>query len=273
MLKSLDYKENYTNLIPEGNFRISPSAVSKFSDRKWEWYQSQVLGNVTFMGNTSTVLGTCVHRCAEVFSKCKTEEERAFIRDEIPSYINSFTMNPDVDVAYCLDQWRPMGQAVINFLTLYGIPERSEDAIAAKLMEGVYVGGTADALIGDTIIDYKTTSMMSPNENVIPHGYKLQLLTYAWIYRKLGIEVNNMKLIWITPNAVGRISEKTGKAMKDYPSRAIPITIGISQEDMDFIEGYLKLIGETYLKAKERPELTYLLYGDYRLKDNPNSLL
>ena len=35
---------------------------------------------------------------------------------------------------------------------------------------------------------------------------------------------------------------------------------------MRFIEDYLKLIGETYLKSKESPELTYLLFGDYRLK-------
>ena len=102
MLKSLDYKENYETLIPEGNFRISPSMVAKFTEKKWEWYQSQVLGNSEFNGNTATVLGTCVHRCAEVFTKCKTEEERAFIRDEIPAYINSFKDNPEVDTNYCL---------------------------------------------------------------------------------------------------------------------------------------------------------------------------
>lgn len=266
MLKSLDYVENYTDLIPEGNFRISPSMVSKFSDKKWEWYQNQVLSNSTFAGNTSTVLGTCVHRCAEVFSKCKNEEERAILRTEIPNYIDTFSMNPDVDISFCKEQWKPMGQALINYLTLYGVPERSEDKIAYKLMDGVYVGGTADAVIGDTLIDYKTTSTKEPSCVLIPNGYKMQMLAYAWVYRKLGIEINNLKLIWITQNNVNRISEKTGRAMKDYPSKVIPVTIGITNEDMEFIEDYLKLIGETYLKAKECPELTYLLFGDYRLK-------
>ena len=33
-LKPLDYKENYTDIVPEGSFRISPSMISKFSDKK-----------------------------------------------------------------------------------------------------------------------------------------------------------------------------------------------------------------------------------------------
>ena len=75
-----------------------------------------------------------------------------------------------------------------------------------------------------------------------------------------------MRLVWITNNVVGRISEKTGKPMKDYPARVVAITQVITEDDMRFIEDYLKLIGETYLKSKESPELTYLLFGDYRLK-------
>ena len=266
MLKSLDYKENYETLIPEGNFRISPSMIAKFTDKKWEWYQSQVLGNTEFNGNTATVLGTCVHRCAEVFTKCKTEEERAFIRDEIPAYINSFKDNPEVDTNYCLEQWKPMGQALIDYLRVFGIPDRSEDAIAVKLMDGVYVGGTADAVIGNTIIDFKTTSKLNVDDTYIPNNYKMQLLAYAYIYRKLGVDISSMRLVWITNNVVGRISEKTGKPMKDYPARVVPVTQVITEDDMRFIEDYLKLIGETYLKSKESPELIYLLYGDYRLK-------
>ena len=266
MLKSLAYEENYLDLIPEGNFRISPSMVAKFTDKKWEWYQSQVLGNHTFSGNTSTVLGTCVHRCAEVCAKFKTNEERAVLRIEIPAYITSFKDNPEVDINYCLEQWKPMGQVLIDYLTLYGMPERSEDKIACKIMDGVYVGGTADAVLGDTIIDFKTTSNLTINDTYIPNNYKIQLLTYAYIYRKNGIDINNMRIVWITNNVVGRISEKTGKPMKDYPARVIPVTQIITNEDMEFIENYLKLIAETYLKGKECPELVYLLYGDYRLK-------
>ena len=100
----------------------------------------------------------------------------------------------------------------------------------------------------------------------MPQNYKVQLLTYAWIYRKLGVDIQNIRIVWITNNIVGRVSEKTGKPLKDYPSKVIPVTQVITNEDMEFIESYLKLIAETYLKAKECPELTYLLFSDYRLK-------
>ena len=44
----MNYQENYEGLLPEGAFRISPSSVAKFNDKKWEWYQESVLGNKTF---------------------------------------------------------------------------------------------------------------------------------------------------------------------------------------------------------------------------------
>ena len=159
-----------------------------------------------------------------------------------------------------------MGQALIDYLRVFGVPDRSEDAIAVKLMDGVYVGGTADAVIGNTIIDFKTTSKLNVDDTYIPNNYKMQLLTYAYIYRKLGVDISSMRIVWVTNNIVGRISEKTGKPMKDYPARVVPVTQVITEDDMRFIEDYLKLIGETYLKSKESPELTYLLFGDYRLK-------
>lgn len=266
-LKPLDYKENYKDLIPEGNFRISPSTIGKFTDKKWEWYRSQVLGEETFTGNTSTVLGTCIHRVAEVCTKFQNSDERDILRTEIPEYIDSFKNNPEIDTAFIGEQWKPMGNALINYLNLFGYPERSEDAIAYKICDGVYVGGTADAVIGNTLVDYKTTSNQSVSDTYIPNNYKFQLLAYAWIYRKLGIDIQNIRIVWITQHIVGRISEKTGKPLKDYPSTVIPVTQVITKEDMDFIESYLKLIAETYLKSKECPELTYLLFSDYRLKD------
>ncbi|MEE3693883.1 PD-(D/E)XK nuclease family protein [Campylobacter sp. CLAX-22107-21] len=265
-LKPLDYKENYTDIIPEDSFRISPSMISKFSDKKWEWYQSQVLGNTIFEGSTSTVLGTIIHRIAEVCTKFKTNEEREVLRTEIPNYIESFSNNPEINIAHIKEQYKPMGNALLDYLNIWGYPDRSEEAIAYKVCDGVYAAGTADAVIGNTLIDYKTTSNQSVSEYYMPQNYKVQLLAYAWIYRKLGVDIQNIRIIWITNNIVGRVSEKTGKPLKDYPSKVIPVTQVITNDDMEFIESYLKLIAETYLKAKECPELTYLLFSDYRLK-------
>ncbi|RUT50955.1 PD-(D/E)XK nuclease family protein [Campylobacter fetus] len=266
-LKPLEYKENYTDLIPSDCFRISPSMVSKFNDKKWEWYRSQVLGEDTFSGSTSTVLGTCIHRAAEVFAKKPKEEVIDILEKELPAYIESFAANSDIDTVYIHEQWRAMSEALIDHLRVYGKPTRSEEAIAYEIAPSVYVAGTADALLGNTLIDFKTTSKINP-DTTIPFYYRLQLLTYAWIYRKLGVDIQRIKIVWITNNIIGRISDKTGKPMKDYPAKVEAVTEMITKDDMDFIESYLKLIAETYLKAKENPELVYLLYSDYRLKDN-----
>ena len=83
----------------------------------------------------------------------------------------------------------------------------------------------------------------------------------------MGVDINRIRIVWITNNIVGRVSEKTGKPLKDYPSQVIPVTQIITDEDMQFIEDYLRLIAETYLKGVEDPKLVYLLYSDYRLKE------
>ena len=259
----MNYQENYEGLLPEGAFRISPSSVAKFNDKKWEWYQENILGNKQFLGNTASVLGTCVHRVAESYIQLGKVD-----KSEIYAYIDSMKDNPDVDRDYVASQFGPMGEALIDYLRVFGIPERSEETIITELEGGVYVGGTADAVIGDTLIDFKTTSKTSIEEGYIPNNYKWQLLTYAYIYRKLGVDINRVRIVWITNNIVGRISEKTGKPLKDYPAQVIPCTHCITDEDMKFIEDYLKLIAETYLASKKYPELTYLLYSDYRLKND-----
>lgn len=260
-LKPMNYQENYLDLLPEGSFRISPSSVAKFTEKKWEWYQENVLGNKIFEGSTSTVLGSCVHRIAESYIKTNAVD-----KDELYAYIDSQS-NPEIDKEYIKDQFIPMGQALIDYLRVFGIPDRSEEAIACKIVDNVYAAGTADAVIGDTLIDFKTTSKTSIDETYMPNNYKWQLLTYAYIYRKMGVDINRIRIVWITNNIVGRVSEKTGKPLKDYPSQVIPVTQVITDEDMQFIEDYLRLIAETYLKGVEDPKLVYLLYSDYRLKE------
>ena len=42
-LKPMNYQENYLDLLPEGSFRISPSSVAKFTEKKWEWYQENAV--------------------------------------------------------------------------------------------------------------------------------------------------------------------------------------------------------------------------------------
>ena len=46
--------------------RLSPSSIGMFTERPWQWYRQNVLGLDKFEYNTSSVLGTVVHYCAEL---------------------------------------------------------------------------------------------------------------------------------------------------------------------------------------------------------------
>ena len=258
-MKPMDYDTSYEGLIPEGNFRISPSMLDKFNSCKHEWYRSQVLGEKTFLGNTSTELGKCLHRVAEQYIKTNKVDDA-----EIMQYIDSID-NFDVDKDYIKQQYEPMKLALLAYLTSNPKPQYSEHTIAKELMKGIYVGGTVDAITSDEIIDFKTTDTMSPIQK-IPSYYKWQMLAYAWMLRELGMEKRFLKLIWITTSRVGRVSEKTGKPLKDSPSEIFEIVEEITPQDYEFIESYLRLIGESVLAGYKYPELVYIIFADYRLK-------
>jgi len=252
-----EYKE--IELPPNAQFKISPSSISKFFSKPHEWFREQILGEVTFEGSTSTELGTIVHFIAEQFIKTGDVD-----REAIQRHIDSLA--GDIDGAYIMSQWQPMGQALIDYLIDRGVPDRSEEPIYTEVQPGYYVGGTADAAYGSTLIDFKTTSnLTAPTE--IPHYYRYQLLAYAYIYNKMGIYIDRIRIVWVTNHVVGRVSEKTNKPMKDYPSTVTDVTEYITEADMDFIESILNLIVETVQYYKQHPELAYILFKDMRLKD------
>ena len=64
------------------------------------------------------------------------------------------------------------------------------------------------------------------------------------------------------------ISEKTGKPCgKIHPSKVTVLTESIDKDALDFIESVLLLCKETVEASRKHPELTHLLFKDYRLKD------
>ena len=283
------------SIIPPDAFGISPSGVSKFLDKTHEWYREMVLGEKSFTGSTSTVLGTCVHYCAEqyikhkkvnyieiykyLYTQCCTPDpaiEEQFLsyapfelsasdESDIIAWLRKNSTNPDIDCNYILDQWRPMGQALISHLIKTGIPQQSEPMFCAEVIPNYWASGSIDAIKGDMIIDYKTTSEKSP-KSYIPMNYKYQLLTYAWICSKNNIPIDRISIIWVTNNEVGRISEVTGKPLKDYPAQAVQVTEQITKADIDFIESILTMIASTVQASKDQPDLTWLLFKDPRLK-------
>lgn len=280
----LDYVSGST-ILPKGAFGISPSQLIQFFDKPNEWYRTQVLGeDATFQGVTGSFLGTISHFAAEDYVNNDSVDSQEIFKylikeltygrnlpdltkkREVFDYLRINSIRPDIDVSYIEDQYQAMGNCVIQHIRQVGKPEHTEKLMSAEIIPGYYAAGSVDAIHNTTIIDYKSTSELTP-KSYIPYPYKLQLLEYCWICRQNGIKIDRIAIKWITHNHINRISEKTGKPMKDYPTQVVPVVMAITEQDYDFIESILKLVAESVKYVKENPETAYIVFKDYRLKE------
>lgn len=262
MTNELDYVS--TPIPEDGVFKISPSAFSTFIERPHAWYRQEILEEDVFEYNTSSVLGTCVHYCAEKVAKGEEVDE-----EEIERYIASKEVKEDYDPEVVRAQWYPMAACLINDYVLQvsnilGI----EQQVCAEVKDGFYAAGTSDLLEGEKsdcmITDYKTYSSKT-KPKTIPSYYKYQLLVYAWILTQLGYTVTRVRLVYVNRHIEGEISEKTGRQLKSYPPEATVLTETIEDGDLDFIQGLLELCVDTYKASEEYPHLRHVLWHDPRL--------
>lgn len=280
-----------STVIPANASGISPSQIAKFFNKPHEWYQSEVLGNKTFTGNTSSYLGTIVHFIASEFATTQSVRKHLIYQylyeelvteklqkrhpfdfesmtdfEEIEDFLKDNTDPEFVNVEYIFNNYRPMGNALIQFIREKGLPQEVEKLIHQEVLPGYFACGSVDAIKHKRRVqDYKTTSDLSPKDK-IPYEYKLQLLVYAWILRKNGYPIDSISIIWITHNQVNRRSEVNGKPMKDYPTQVSEVIEYIDEKDFQFIESLLKLIAESLEATIKYPHLTHIIWKDYRLK-------
>ena len=266
MATRLDYYSGIGTEIPKGDIRISASSVSKFLYKTSEWYQETILGNKNFISSTATVLGTCVHFCAEEYVKSGTVDAK-----EIEKYIDQeYKRNPEIDIEVIRTQYPIMGEALVNEYVQVNQDITAEKYTAYEASKGIWLSGSIDAIHNGIVVDYKTTSALSaPTSIKLDHRY--QLLMYCWLLRQEGITIDRIRIVYITTNEVGRVGKPTktnpnGGKLKDYPTTVTTITEVIGDQDYEFIDNIMNLIVDTVVKGIENPELKYLLYKDYRLK-------
>lgn len=265
-LHYFEYNSGGTD-IPKDVFKISPSQLSKFLDKTSEWYREHVLDEeAAFQGNTNSVLGTCVHGIAAMYKDGISEDA---VEPAVNAYLDTIK-DPDIDKAYICNQYATMASTLINqyVCTVGG---ESEPFISAEVIPGVYAGGSVDLLFPDEIVDYKTTGSLSAPTSV-RREYYFQQMSYVWIAKKLGYHIDKFSLIFVTTNEVGRVSEKTGKPMKDYPTTVTKLTHHVTGEDLAIIENVLNLVAESVLAFNKTPEIRHLLAQDQRLKERVSKL-
>ena len=259
---------NGAGIVPPDAFRISASQISRFLDQTSAWYREFLLGELGFLGSTASELGNCVHAAAAM-----QITDNAINYDLIYDYINSIT-NPEVDKSILNEQCAPMISALYDqFLSTTRLTE-SETFLWHQTAPGVGVGGSTDAyfLHTGTIYDFKTTSAKSPPTS-IPRAYWFQLMTYAYLYKQAGKPANYIEIVYVTRNETNRVSEVTGKPMKDYPSTVFRLREQVTTDNLLLIENVIKLITDSVIAWKAQPELRYLLAQDYRLKTAPPPIL
>jgi hypothetical protein len=270
IITELDYYDG-ADLLAEGDFRISPSGMSKFFSATSKWYREGFLGEKNFESSTAAVLGTIVHYIAEQFAKEQTLSDHA--REQIDLYIKKYCSiqsadyNIEVDKQIILAQYKLMAEELINSYVATHIPDEFEKFMLHDFGDGVQIGGSCDAYQNSGVVgDYKTTSAKTAPTR-ISYPYKVQLLTYAWLFRKRGMPANTIRLIFVNRSDIGRVSEKTGKPLKQYPSEVTIVEEVITSEDWEFIEGVIDIMHRSVLTWQNHPELRHLIAQDSRLEE------
>ena len=123
-------------------FKISPSQAANFFSSTRQWYGENLLDEPGFEGSDSTVLGTIVHYFAEQASlKVRPENPDKLVSD----YLDSQTVTDRADIE---SLWRDMSNTLIQGC-IHGQrpPIATELFMFHKLLPGIYVAGTTDAIV------------------------------------------------------------------------------------------------------------------------------
>ena len=295
IITKLDYN-NGTNVVPEGEFRISASGISKFFTATNAWYRENLLGESGFTGNSASVTGTIVHYILEQYAAKQhlSDEDKEQMELYITKHCDpsSADFEAEIDESYIRDQYKVMAETGVNSYLQENMPTHVEPFIANEVLPGIHVGGSIDNLTlenpkyssddhsfdnlvscgGGIICDYKTTGTRPTSlPKNIQYSHKMQLLTYAWVLKQMGITIDRVRIIYITKNDTGRVSEKTGKPLTQYPSQVVTLTEQITDEDFDMVEGVIKLIAHSVDHWNKSPEFRHLLAQDWRLRDERSS--
>ena len=234
--------------------KISPSQISKFFEYPRLYYEERIQGKESdFQGNTSSVLGTINHhifKCVALGKEVKRED----INEQLKKY-SELKPELNLDLNEIMTNYPLVAEVVVNDYILKSTASlvKVEEQVLIQVDDGIYLGGTYDRLEGDCIVDYKNVGT-KPNENAIPFNYKIQLLSYAYALRKLGHEVNRIRLVYgVRPT-------------KTIGARCIVVTESIDYVAEKLINDTIKLISESVIICHNRPELIHLIFKSMDLK-------
>ena len=248
--------------LPNKDFiRISPSSISKFFEYPSVWF----LDNLTdepksFIGNTSSVLGTCCHHIYELYGRNPKEfienKDNIYqnLNQELHEYLKSdLQLQTVVDEEIVLDRYPLIAREVVNGYISTTMPTEVEKSVYTQI-EGydIYLAGTIDNITKNIIVDYKTVGT-KPNTESIPFNYKIQLLAYWYILDKLGYKMDWIRLVYgVAPT-------------KTMGARCFTVTERISDEDKKLVTDTINLMCESIKRCKEDNSLIPIVFKSMNL--------
>lgn len=214
------YKEffDYNDIKIKDKVRISPSGLGNFFNNPQYWYKQNILKDNKFSGNTQTVIGTIIHaRIGAYWSNIQYDT------DIEVEYLDTYKDNPEVDEWKVADEVNKLWELLQIELVSIPRPDSIEHSIQFEIPNSKYfIGGTYDALRGDTIIDIKTTST-TPKSIKVSH--RIQLLTYALTLKMQGINIDKIEVIYL---------------VKTKQPKIVILTEDINDNDYEWIKTEIK---------------------------------
>lgn len=252
MSNAKHYKYNNVK-VPNDQTKISPSSFAGLLIDPGSWYKSQILHESTFTGNSKTVLGTCLHVRAYL-----SLNNIPFQKKDEDNYINSFKFTDD-DLAYITDNIEPMWNAFYSdYLDREPKPLLTEDVIIKPIANAhTTIAGSVDAVTshklstGDGIdgnmfvVDYKSVEKKPSGMN---DSHFIQALTYAYAYKERGIDIDAIRIVYIT------------KPTKTLPARVFVFERKIDQFNFNWIEHQVNIAAKKLELVKAEPALQDVIF-------------
>jgi len=145
--------------------------------------------------------------------------------------------------------WRLFGSAVHSILQTGETSNQLVEEYFVEELRGVKISGMSDIWENKKISDYKVTSAWSYvflKDKMA--DFTSQLNTYAWLFRKSGIEVEELEIVMILRDWV-----KSKSFDHNYPDcqvQRIPVTLW----PMDIAEAYISSRIDLYERYKDTPD-------------------
>ena len=248
-----------------GGIVLSPSGISKFYNEPNEWYMD-LIGKVTFDGNSNTVLGNAIHGAidaywdkgvvteadVELWVQLKYAEQMYEVvgQDKFGNDI------PKVDIDFVTKNFMGMFTAWENdYAGLYPKPDLREHYVEMDVQTEpvpMMLAGTIDGYEEEhkVVIDYKTCGRKPSG---ISESHRLQLTSYAFAMIADGKEVDTIRVVYIQ------------RATKTLPARVWTFDEELDDKLLLTMVDTIEMMKGSWNASLEHPELTKYLFRPNRV--------